>query len=228
MKPSFEKIVDKPGRSFTAFWVNRDKRPLLSQAWHYHPEIEICYTLESSGKRFVGNQISDYEKSDLVLFGANLPHGFTTNMKSSQVVIQMTEDFLGTPFINTPELRPIKMLFANAKRGLEFQETTKQQAKKIIKRLMNSQGLRQLLELLELLTLLAHADDAKPICSEEYLLDFDETNLERMRSVYEHIITNLHNPVKIKTVAEKVNLTEAAFYKFIKKKHKEDLHPDYQ
>ncbi|MEM6700239.1 MAG: AraC family transcriptional regulator, partial [Bacteroidota bacterium] len=73
MKPEYEIIAEPPERSFTAKIVARKSRPLLSQAWHYHPEIEICFTKESSGKRFVGNQISDYEVGDLVMFGANLP-----------------------------------------------------------------------------------------------------------------------------------------------------------
>ena len=75
MKPEYEKIQEPSERSFTAKVVARKSRPLLRQAWHYHPEIEICFTRESFGKRFVGNQISDYAQGDLVMFGSNLPHG---------------------------------------------------------------------------------------------------------------------------------------------------------
>lgn len=220
MKPEYEKIVEPPERSFTAKVVNRKKRPLLSQAWHHHPEIEICYTLKSSGRRFVGNQISDYREADLVMFGTNLPHGFTTDKYCSQVVIQMMPDFLGQVFINKPELRPIKLLFAQAKRGLEFKEGVKKKANSVINKVLRSKGMYQLLYLLELLLLLADADDAVAICSEEYAFDFNETQLGRIKIVYEHIMQHFQEEVCIKDIADKLSISEAGFYKFIKKQTK--------
>ncbi len=220
MKPEYEKIVDLPERSFTVKLVDRKSRPLLSQAWHFHPEIEICYTIESSGRRFVGNQISDYEKSDLVMFGPNLPHGFTTDMQCNQVVIQMTQDFLGSVFINKPELRSIKMLFARSKRGLEFSKETKKKAQKKITKLVTSEGMYRLLYLLELLQLLADAKDVNYICSKEYALDFNESQLGRIKIVFDHIIENYKKEVSIKEIADKLNISEVAFYKFIKKQTK--------
>ena len=222
MKPEYEKIIDPPERSFTAKVVSRKNRPLLSQAWHFHPEIEICYTIKSNGRRFVGNQISDYEETDLVMFGSNLPHGFTTDVYCSQVVIQMTHDFLGKAFINSPELRSIKNLFFHAKQGLEFKEGTKVKAKKVIRKLLKSEGITQLLHLLELLQELASANDVKSICSEEYALDFNEAQLGRIKVVYDHIIENFKKEVSIKEVADKLNISEAAFYKFIKKQTKKN------
>jgi hypothetical protein len=120
MKPEYEKILENPGRSITAKIVQRKSRPLLSQAWHFHPEIEVCYTRKSNGRRFAGNQISDYEEHDHVMFGSNLPHGYTTDVFSSQVVIQMNTDFLGKEFIDSPELHDINVLFNQVKHGLEF------------------------------------------------------------------------------------------------------------
>ena len=128
MRPEYEVIAEPTEQSFTAKSVARNSRPKLSQAWHFHPELEICFTLKSSGRRFVGNQISDYEEGDLVMFGSNLPHGFTTEMKCSQVVIQMSADFLGQEFLNKPELRGIKNLFKLSKSGLEFGKSTKKEA----------------------------------------------------------------------------------------------------
>lgn len=220
MKPEYEKIIDPPERSFTAKIVNRDNRPLLSQAWHFHPEIEICFTVKSSGRRFVGNQISDYQENDLVIFGSNLPHGFTTEEYSSQVVIQMNFDFLGEKFINSPELRHIKNLFSHAKRGLEFKGKTKKKATKIIHKLIKKEGSFQLIHLLELLHLFAKSNDVEEICSEEYALNFEVNQFGRIKIVYDHIMDNFKDEVVIKEVADKLNISEAAFYKFIKKQTK--------
>lgn len=220
MKPEYEKIVEPPQRSFTAKLVKRASRPYLSQAWHFHPEIEICYTLQSSGRRFVGNRIADYEEADLVMFGPNLPHGFTTHMPCSQVVIQMTDDFLGPAFMDKPELYAIKSLFVHSQRGLEFKGETKKRVRKVVKRLMRRDGMSQLLHLLELLHVLAEADDVEEICSEEYALDFNEAHLGRIKIVYDHIMEHFKDEVSIKEIADKLNISEAAFYKFIKKQTK--------
>ncbi len=220
MRPEYEVIAEPAERSFTAKIVARKNRPLLSQAWHFHPELEICYTLKSSGRRFVGNQISDYHKDDLVMFGSNLPHGFTTEMSSSQVVVQMTADFLGDGFMSKPELHAVKNLFTKAKRGLEFSEQTKHKTKKILKKLLRKKGMTQLLYLLELLHLLAEAENVKEICTEEYALDLNVDQLGRIKIVYDHVMENFKQEVSIKAIADKLNISEPAFYKFIKKQTK--------
>ena len=217
MRPEYEKILESPERSFIAKVVSRPNRPLLSQAWHYHPEIEICYTPVSYGRRFVGNQISDYEEHDLVMFGANLPHGFTTDVPSKQIVIQMTDDFLGASFINRPELFAVKKLFASSRRGLIFKDAAKKRSRKIIRKMLKQEGLGQLIYLLELLQLLAETEEVEAICSEEYALDFNEAQLGRIKIVYDHIMDNFREEVSIKEIAGKLNISEAAFYKFIKK-----------
>lgn len=217
MKPEYELIVEKPQKSFTAKVVSRPSRPMLSQAWHYHPEIEICYTRKSRGKRFVGNTISTYQEQDLVLFGSNLPHGFTTEMRCIQVVIQMEPGFLGTDFFEKPELRAVKRLLAAAKRGLAFQASTVKQARKTISNILDTQGLRQMIHLLELLDVLAHAEDVEPICSKEYTMDLNTSDLHRIKLVYDFIIEHYRQDIRVKDVANLLSLTEAAFYKFIKK-----------
>lgn len=204
-------------RSFTVKTVIRESRPLLSQAWHYHPQLEICFTEKSFGRRFVGNHISDYEEGDMVMFGPNLPHGFTTDGYCQQVVIQMTEDFLGHDFLQKPELRKIRGLFHHAKRGLEVGPNTKLKARDKIDQLKTAEGFHQMIYLLELLGIVAEAEDLAPICSEEYSLDLDATNLNRVKVVYDYIVQHFQEEIRIKTVAGLLNLTEVAFYKFIRR-----------
>ena len=42
--------------------------------WHYHPEYELVYVEASNGIRHVGQHISSFMESDLVLIGPNIPH----------------------------------------------------------------------------------------------------------------------------------------------------------
>ncbi|MFT4532918.1 MAG: AraC-like DNA-binding protein [Saprospiraceae bacterium] len=220
MKPEYEKIIDKPEQSFTARLVKRTSRSKLSQAWHYHPEIEICYTVKSKGRRFVGNQISDYTEYDLAMFGSNLPHGFVTNEESNQIVIQMNEDFLGGSFLLKPELRDIQRLFSYAKRGIEFGDITKKKCASMMELILNSDRMTQLIHLLSLLNYLSQATDSKAICSEEYALDVNVSQFNRLTEVYDHVMNNYREEVNISDISKKINLSEAGFYKFIKKQTK--------
>ncbi|MEM6765416.1 MAG: AraC family transcriptional regulator [Bacteroidota bacterium] len=217
MKPEYELISGRPERSFTAKIVARNSRPLLSKAWHFHPEIEICFTRKSFGKRFVGNTISNYHEGDLVMLGANLPHGFLTEMESEQVVIQMIPDFLGSEFLDRPELRAVKALVSQADRGLYFHGETVRKASPVINRILNTEGLEKMVHLLRLFGLLAQTTEVIPICSKEYSLHLSHSKLERIKQVYDYIIENHHKEIKVKEASDLIGLTEPAFFKFIKK-----------
>jgi len=119
MKAELE-YIENHKQSFLTKKIIRKSRPLLSQAWHYHPEIELCLTLKSSGKRFIGNNISNYFKNDLVLLGKNIPHGFTTNLFCKQIVVQFKQSAFGDTFFEKPELRNVKQMLNQSNYGLYF------------------------------------------------------------------------------------------------------------
>lgn len=218
MKPELEKIQDLQTGSFIAKKVVRDNRPLLAQAWHYHPEIEICYTKKSTGKRYVGNNISDYHEGDLVMFGSLLPHGFTTTHQCEQIVLQLNRDFLGDDFLLKSELRKINELLDASKMGLQFNGLTNQEAADIIDSILHTEGFIKLLNFLKLLNLLANSLDFKQICSKEYSASINIDKLTRMKTVFDYIQENYtKKDISVKSVANLINLTESAFYKFIKK-----------
>ena len=64
--------------------------------WHFHPEYELVYIENADGPRHVGEHISQYEGSDLVLIGSNIPHlNFDYGVKSAceKAVLQIHPDF---------------------------------------------------------------------------------------------------------------------------------------
>ena len=78
------------------------------QKWHYHPEIELVYVNNGSGKRQVGLNLSNYNDGLLILVGSNLPHtGFTDYFddERKEVVIQFKEKFLGDSLKEVFELK---------------------------------------------------------------------------------------------------------------------------
>lgn len=219
MKPEFEVIQRKPSRSFLLRVIKRTNRPMLTKAWHYHPEIEICYTIKSCGRRYVGNNISDYKERDLVILGSNLPHGFTTSDECEQYVIQFRNDFLGKQFFSLAELERINSLLIRSKRGLLLTGIEVEEADRKIKKLYNSNlsTLKQLLLLLELLDYLSLCANLTPICTEKYSSYISVTKLNSIKSIFEFIENNFQKEISINDACKVVNLTESAFYKFIKR-----------
>src|ERR1700742_3362706 len=119
MKIQREIVLPDAGQSFKLF------SPSLKNYfyWHYHPEYELVYVEATAGIRHVGQHVSSYLHSDLVLIGPNIPHlnfdyGLQTEYR--QVVVQLKQDFLGDAFLHTPELGAIQGLFARAAYGLAF------------------------------------------------------------------------------------------------------------
>lgn len=217
MKPELEKIVEGYESSFVAKTVKRANRPLLTQAWHYHPEIEICYTRKSSGQRFVGNKIAPYEIGDLVMLGSFLPHGFTTSQESDQIVIQFNEHFMGKTFLEKPEMRKILELIHRAKMGIQFHGKTQKKAAQKIIGILNKQGSIKLIKLLQLLSILAISDEYEIICSKNYSTTLNMDQLSRVKTIFEFIENNYRTDISIPEVARSLNLSESAFYKFIRK-----------
>ena len=221
MKPEYEKISRTPELSFIAKVVRRENRPLLTQAWHFHPEIEICFTRQSQGRRYTGNRINDYREGDLVMFGSLLPHGYTTIHQSEQVVIQLTRNFLGEDFFDKPEMRPLSDLLEKATMGLEFFGETHRQATALIEQLMAAEGTEKLLYLLKLLSTLAESEEVNTICSKDYSATLNMDQLSRIKRVFDYIEANFTQDISISEVARSVNLSEPAFYKFIRRHTKQ-------
>ena len=217
MKPEYEKIQSRTGRSFVIKEVIRNNRPFLTQAWHYHPEIELCYTAKSSGKRYVGNNISIYNEGDLVLLGSNLPHGFTTTKKTEQIVIQFENDFLGKSFFSMYEMKRINAMLKKAKRGISFESSTKEEAIKLIRDLVQSEGMKRLINLLKLLDLLSNSSETKEICDESYSSNLNTIHLDRVKSLFQFVEDNFQKEISVEEISEALNLTPSAFYKFVKR-----------
>lgn len=217
MKPEYEKIQNKPLHSFMAKIVERPKRPTLKEAWHFHPEIEICFTLKSEGKRFVGNDISDYKVNDAVMFGSNLPHGFITEMKSEQVVIQFQENFLGLEFLEKPETYNISELFKKSKRGIRFYGKTQLKIKQTIKQILKLEGLQKVLKLLQLLHFLSTSNEFSFITNNSFQSNSRMVELKRIQVIYNYILENYKSEISLDEAAQLVAMTKSSFCKFIKK-----------
>src|SRR5215218_9554612 len=158
MKIQKEMVLPDPGQSFKLF------QPSLKHYffWHYHPEYELVYVEATHGLCHVGQHISSYMESELVLIGPNVPHlNFDYGIETAyhQIVVQLKENFLGDAFKETPEFASIYMLLERAYLGLSFTGETKKQVVEKLRYMQTLPHFEQLMNLLEVFQLLANSSE---------------------------------------------------------------------
>ena len=219
MKIQKEAVLPDPGQSFRLF------TPSLRNYffWHYHPEYELVYVEAATGIRHVGQHISSYMESDLVLIGPNIPHlNFDYGLKTEyrQVVVQLKEHFLGDAFQETPELESIEKLFARAYLGLSFTGGTKKKVAEKLKQMQRLNHFGQLLCLLEIFQLLATSDEVTELNDQDTSVKLFLNDKIRMGTIYQYIHAHYNHTPDVNEVASKVHLSTAAFCRYFKKQTK--------
>lgn len=188
--------------------------------WHFHPEYELVFIEGASGTRHVGEHISRYEGSDLVLIGSNIPHlNFDYGIKTDyqKTVLHIHPDFLSGAFHKTPELSGIHLLFEQSAYGIAFGGDTKVQAGKLLKRLHLMPPFEQFLEVLRVLQLLANSPEKALLHEAPVKNQYSKKAQERLKLLYRFIDEHFQRKIEIEEVAALCNMTEAAFCRYFKK-----------
>lgn len=218
-KPILEKISPQFGSSI--YIVNHKANNIeKTPFWHFHPEIELVYVNKGQGKRHIGNHISYFNNSQLVLIGANLAHnGFTDRLTKfgSETLIQFKPDFLGKDFFYLPEMQSINKLINRSKNGLLFGIETKKKIGKKIKKLHNKSDFKRVLGLLEILDTLSKASDYTILNSNGFNFDYGPIDSKKIDVIYKFVNDNFEQHIALETIATKVNMTVPAFCRYLKK-----------
>ena len=212
-------MLPDPGQSFKLF------KPSLKNYffWHYHPEYELVYVEASNGIRHVGQHISSYMESDLLLIGPNVPHlnfDYGIETEYNQTVVQLKENFLGDAFKATPEFERIDRLFQKAYLGLSFGGKTKRIVAEKLKAIEGEGHFEQLLNLLQVFQLLATSDEVTELNDQDTSIKLFMDDKIRMGTVYKYIHASYDNKPDVNAVAAKVHLSTAAFCRYFKKQTK--------
>lgn len=225
MQASFEKI-DAVGRSFV---VCERQDPAFPFAWHYHPEVELTFIVESSGTRFVGDSIASYGPGDFVLLGPDLPHTWksavsrTSTRRAARhavhraVYAQFRADFAGPGLLAAPECMAIRKLLGRAGRGLRFPAAARALGERRMPELLNASGARRISVLLELLDDLAQVRGAQYLTSEGYAPWVRRQEQQRIDRVCGFLHERFTQPVRQPEAARQAHLSIAAFSRFFKR-----------
>jgi AraC-like DNA-binding protein len=167
-KPFLEKVAAPDEGSWRLF----DRRlEALPFEWHYHPEYELTFTLNSRGRRYVGDHIGAYDDRDLVLVGSNLPHTWHSGDRivagapHRALVLWFTADWIGRLTEACVELRWVERLLGEAGRGIAFSRPVADSVAPIVLAMVDASGPRRLTGFLEILATLAGDADRQILAS---------------------------------------------------------------
>lgn len=220
IKPTYEKISPSFGSSILVKQHSKSINNSGIAFWHFHPEIELVYVNKGKGKRHIGNHLSYFNNSQLILIGSNLPHyGFTDRFTTSgtETIVQFKSDFLGKAFFDVLEMNTISALFNKAKKGILYSPETKRIVGPKIESLLDLQGFDRIIKLLEVLNDLSKAEDYTLLNVDGFAFETKPQDSAKIDIIFKHINNNFQNPISLDEIAEKVSMTVPAFCRYFKK-----------
>ncbi|SFZ89937.1 AraC-type DNA-binding protein [Flaviramulus basaltis] len=218
-KPTLEKLSPSFGSSILVR-QHVEKVDKNNAFWHFHPEIELVYVNKGQGKTHIGNHLSYFNNSQLILIGANLPHnGFTDRLTAigTETIVQFKSDFLGTEFIGVPEMVNVSSLFDRAKKGIKFGIETKQKIGPKIEKLLERDGLKRVLKFLEILDYLATTSDYTILNADGIALETNPQDSDKINIIYKYVNANFQEHITLDEISDKVSMTVPAFCRYFKK-----------
>lgn len=224
MKAILQKVPEFVDSSFA---VQRFESAYFDTPWHFHPEYELVYIQKSYGKRFIGDNISNFREGDLVLLGSNLPHWYRNDavyyhnepsLKASSIVIQFTTDFLGETFLMTPEMFEIHHILQKAQRGLHITGSLAKIIAKQVIEITELKGMDRLLKLLSILNSISQSEEYNLLSNKGPSVGINTTDPHRINKIYEYVMNNFTEPITINEAAELIHMCPSTFCRYFKKR----------
>lgn len=218
-KPTFKKLTPSFGSSILVK-QHIDTVDKNSAYWHFHPELELIYINKGKGKTHIGNHLSYFNNSQLILIGSNLPHnGFTDRLTANgtETTVQFKSNFLGDDFVNVPEMASIVSLFDRAKKGIRFKMDTKHVVGPKINELLKYDSLERVIKFLEILNYLALTDDYSLLNADGLAFETEPQDSKKIDTIFKHVNKNFQNHISLDEIANKVSMTVPAFCRYFKK-----------
>jgi AraC-like DNA-binding protein len=210
----------------TMLKVKWDDFPHFTYPWHFHSEFELVYVLKSSGKRFVADSVEPFAEGDITLLGSNLPHFWKSETHSSEsegmrvnaIVVQFHKDFFRDEINSYPEFHRISELLKRAARGIYFAPQAAEKIGRMMKRLLNLNGLERMLYFIKLMDTIARTENYRILASKAYQLEEQKELNNRLDKIMHFINTNYQRKISQEEVATKIGMTTAAFCRYFKEK----------
>ncbi|ABC35958.1 helix-turn-helix domain-containing protein [Burkholderia thailandensis] len=212
MKPRYERVAIPDGCSVRVY---RRRLARIPFEWHHHPEYELTLTLNSRGKRFVGDHAADYAGDDLVLVPPNLPHTWTSDERLDPheplvaLVLWFDGDWAQRVADCCPELAGLRTLLRRAAPGLAFAPDAAADMRARLPALVDRAPRTRLAAALDVLARLADAPATPLATAAAYrAADCAAPEAERLDRVLDLLDRRFHEPLRIAELAALAHLSE--------------------
>lgn len=218
-------LLDRSSLNNNSFLVTNHDDPHFLKVWHYHSELELVSTLKSVGTRFIGDNIEQFNKGDIVLIGKNLPHMWLNDkeyfekdskLSAQAISVHFDEHFAGKDFFEMSEMILIKDLIQRAKHGIKFHGDL-ELVRKWIKSLNKQEGFDKTIKFFKVLDFLSKHKEYKLLSSSGFINSFKMTGKKNLENVYEYIIKNFKENITLTDVANVAHMNPSAFSRFFKR-----------
>ena len=218
MKPQYERVTIPDGCSVRVYHRQLAQIPF---EWHHHPEYELTLTLNSQGRRFIGDHIDDYASDDLVLVPPDMPHTWasTAPIDASRpqvaVVVWFGGDWARRVADCCPEFAPLRKLLRRGAPGLHFDREATALMRHGVDMLLDAEPRTRLGAVLDILARLADAD-AQPLASPSTHTGKPgelASEAERLNRVLDLIDRRFHEPLRIADLCAVANLSERSLHR---------------
>ena len=224
MKPIQKKTLLHPGQSFS---LEDNHLDYFNVPWHMHSEYELLYVCKSSGKRYVGDSIENFEKGDLVLMGPNLPHCWLNDdldkcrgkfFDARYKVIHFSEKFLGENFFSIPEMTDINQLLSNAARGVHFTGEIVAKTNNRMYKMLKQEPLDRLITFLRILKDLSEWEEVRYLSSRGFVENLITVSDESIKTAQQYITENFKKDINLREISTLTGMTKTSFCRYFKRK----------
>ncbi|WLE62048.1 AraC family transcriptional regulator [Burkholderia plantarii] len=214
MKAAYEHVDFGAGCSVRIY---HRRLPRIPFEWHHHPEYELTLTMNSRGRRYIGDSVASYGADDLVLVPPNLPHTWASNRSieagAPQVAIVIWFDgaWIHRLADVCPEHNGLRDLLRRAACGLRFEDGAGTRMRERLDALLADAPRERLTAVLEVLHALA-TTPAEPLATPSAFGAATGTlgghEPERLARVLALIDTQYARPLQLAALAKAAGLSE--------------------
>lgn len=185
---------------------------------HIHPEIELMLINDTTGQWYIGDRISKFNRTTMVLIGGNTPHKweFGELGKNAKIEYLKFKDFTLSNLFQEEQLIRLKALFGLSNRGVIFEKKEEISIiQQLLAKMVNYEGFRQTICFFEIMEHLSRFD-RRCICKNPFF-SYKNQELSRVDKAIEFITQTYQQEIKLEKVAQMFNLSKSGFCSMIKK-----------
>lgn len=217
MKAQLKQVTTSPDNSFKVKLFNEKE---FVPFWHFHPQYELTYVLQSTGIRYVGDSMQPFQANDLVLVGRNVPHSWKTIDNTGEnvkcIVIQWDDNLLA-PMLGKPEFRNIEKLLFKSSYGISFSKEIALRLKQQFSVIYEQPPFERLMTLLDILNTLANSPKKELLAGPSFGKSLSTKESHRVNIINNYIKDHFQDQPSIDELAEMLAISKEAFCRFFKK-----------